>query len=370
MGLSLTVEGAKVNFQLSDYEIRGYEFDYHATHSKYAKGFEDVRSLRIIGDISRIIEKNREILELIRRWAKQEYTDDSYYNSVKATYTYSEDLVREIVFPDAFIKEYKETINPHTGHGTFSILFLQKFSKRTAVEIEPFDNFSNESANSLAESQKILVASLDNNLARLAPEYHGLGGAALRLNFERPERPLPLDSTTYSGEVGVAWVRDTTASGSPLTVGELISDTYTLEVDYLTWDTAAAILAASADYDIYKDIVEQLAVCATGTALAAYICPVLGIPAGTVTTIASVAVGAAVGVGWNWLKSMDRDNMYNCFVNMNTSKDQYMKVQFMWSSNIINRLYSIVPKTDVILSPFPGTYCNWHNDTYGYLYSY
>ena len=195
MGLALTVEGTKVNFQLSDYEIRGYEFDYHASHSKYAKGFEDVRSLRIIGDISRIIEKNRDILELIRRWAKQEYTDDTYYNSVKATYTYSEDLVREIVFPDAFIKEYKETINPHTGHGTFTILFLQKFSKRTAVEIAPFDNFSNESANTLAESQKILVASLDNNLARLAPEYHGLGGAALALTYsDRPFKQLPVDT--------------------------------------------------------------------------------------------------------------------------------------------------------------------------------
>jgi len=137
MGLSLTVEGAKVNFQLSDYEIRGYEFDYHATHSKYAKGFEDVRSLRIIGDISRIIEKNREILELIRRWAKQEYTDDSYYNSVKMSYTYREELIREVVFPNAFIKEYKETIDPHTGHGTFEVLLLQKFDKRTAVIINP-----------------------------------------------------------------------------------------------------------------------------------------------------------------------------------------------------------------------------------------
>jgi len=135
MGLALTVEGTKVNFQLSDYEIRGYEFDYHAPHSKYAKGFEDERSLRIIGDISRTIEKNRDILELIRRWAKQEYVDESYYSYVKATYTYSEELVREIVFPDAFIKEYKETINPHTGHGTFEILLLQKFEKRTAVGI-------------------------------------------------------------------------------------------------------------------------------------------------------------------------------------------------------------------------------------------
>lgn len=51
----------------------------------------------------------------------------------------------------------------------------------------------------------------------------------------------------YSGKIGVAWTRDTSSDRSPLTLAEIFSGTYTLEVDFLTWDTAATILAASAE---------------------------------------------------------------------------------------------------------------------------
>ena len=177
------------------------------------------------------------------------------------------------------------------------------------------------------------------------------------------------DNTTYSGSIGVSWIRDTRSGKSPLTLGEILSGTYTLEVDYLTWDTASAILAASANYNAFQDLVELVLTGATGTALSAYICSVLGITGGP-ATVTSLAVGTAVGFGWNWIRSVDRSRMYNCFVDMNKSKNQYMKVQFMWSSNMVNRFYSTVSKTCTITNPFPGTYGDWNKDTYGYMYSY
>lgn len=218
----------------------------------------------------------------------------------------------------------------------------------------------------------------------------GLDGLAFGLKFQKamdeikatvetqPSYPssnsiiMPLSTTgsvQYSGNIGVAWVRDTTSGHSPLTLGEILSGTYTLEVDFLTWDTAAAILAASANYNAFQDLAELVATGAAGTALSAYICSVLGITGGP-ATITSVAVGAVVGLGWNWLKNIDRSRMYDCFAGMNKSKNQYMKVQFMWSSNMVNKFYSTISKTSSISNPFSGKYGDWYKDRYGYLYSY
>lgn len=211
----------------------------------------------------------------------------------------------------------------------------------------------------------------------------GLDGLSFGLKFQlimdeikktadtEPSYPAKTRSTTgsvsYSGDIGVAWVRDTTSGHSPLTLGEILSGTYTLEVDFITWDTAAAILASSASYDAFKDLVELVGTGAAGSALGAYICSVLGIT-GAPATVASVAVGAAVGLGWNWLKSIDRSNMYDCFKGM--SKNQYMKVQFMWSGNMVNKFYTTVSKGRSISNPFPGTYGDWYKNDFGYLYSY
>lgn len=61
-----------------------------------------------------------------------------------------------------------------------------------------------------------------------------------------------------NGDVGVAWTRDTTSGHSPLTLNEVLFDTYTLEVDYITWDTAASIFAASASYSAFSDLTQQV----------------------------------------------------------------------------------------------------------------
>ncbi len=173
---------------------------------------------------------------------------------------------------------------------------------------------------------------------------------------------------TYYGSIGLAWVRDTTSSGTPLTLGEILSGVYTLEVDYISWKTAATILAASSDYDIYEDLVGQVASGASGTVLGAIVCSALGIT-GTPATITSAIVGIAVSFGWSWLDNIDRDNMYECFEDMD--EDEYMKVQFMWASDMVNKFYtSYSPSSYTFENPFPGTYGTWYTGTYGYLYSY
>lgn len=173
---------------------------------------------------------------------------------------------------------------------------------------------------------------------------------------------------TYYGSVGLAWVRDTTSSGSPLTLGEILSGVYTLEVDYISWETAATILAASSDYDVYEDLAEQVAVGASGTALGAIVCTALGIT-GAPATIASGVVGVVVAFGWSWLSNLNRANMYDCFETMD--KDDFMKVQFMYASNMVNRFYTeYTPSSYTFENPFPGTCGTWYTGSYGYLYTY
>ena len=108
----------------------------------------------------------------------------------------------------------------------------------------------------------------------------------------------------YSGKIGVAWTRDTSSDRSPLTLAEIFSGTYTLEVDFLTWDTAATILAASANYNFFQDLSESLALGIAETLLSAKICSMLGL-AKAPATIASLAVSVVIGMGWNWLRSLD-----------------------------------------------------------------
>ncbi len=172
---------------------------------------------------------------------------------------------------------------------------------------------------------------------------------------------------TYSGDVGVAWIRDTTKGHSPLTLGEILSGTFTLEVDYLTWDSVASILAASASYSAFKDLTELTAEGAGGGVLGAYISKLLKLK-GSPASIAVTVVGIALGFGWNWLQKIDRARMHDYFSHM--SKNQYMKVEFMWSSNAVNKLYTNVSKTKTIPNPFPGKYGDWHIDRYGYYYRY
>jgi hypothetical protein len=178
------------------------------------------------------------------------------------------------------------------------------------------------------------------------------------------------DGVSYSGDVGVAWTRDITSGHSPLTLSETLSGTYTLEVDYITWDTVATILAASASFDGYSDLKQQVAVGTSSSILSGIICSALGITGGP-ATVASIAVGAVVGLGWDWLKSIDRSRMYDSFKTMNKKdKNQYMKVEFMYSNRTVNKFYSIISKTSSISNPFPGMYGDWRKDKFGYLYSY
>ena len=274
-------------------------------------------------------------------------------------------------------KEELASIDPYTIEGEY-------VQKLVDINEDSLSKLSLKEASELFEEAfEVPASSFSEEEIRLA-----LDGLSFGLKFQNDMQMIKLNeeyepsyspnvrSTTgnksYSGNVGVAWVRDTTSGHSPLTLGEILSGSYTLEVDYITLDTAASILASSASYDSYSDFVQALAVNATATALTNKIIRVLGLASGWKATVASIAVSTAVGCGWNWLQKIDRSRMYDCFSTMDGSaaKRDMMKVQFMWASNMVNKFYTKMSKTTVLPNPFPGTYGDWYTNKYGYLYGY
>lgn len=274
----------------------------------------------------------------------------------------------------AFANEEEYISDPYTIEGQY-VQELVDFSaeKITALPLSE--------AKTLFE--KAFIVSADNyseDEIRL-----GLDGLAFGLKFQTDMEEIkaiietepaykPVDSRSfagdkyYAGNIGVAWTRDIRNGYSPLTLGEILSGTYTLEVDYITWNTAATILTASLNQSSFNQLVNYVGSSATGTVIGSYIVKALGLK-GKIAVVSSVIVGAAVAKGWDWYRSIDRDNMNNCFQRMDQN-NQLMKVQFKWSGNMVNKIYTTIPKSTTMSNPFPGTYADWHVDQYGYMYNY
>lgn len=237
-----------------------------------------------------------------------------------------------------------------------SILFEEAFSV-------PADNYTEDEIRLVLNGLSFgLKFQNDMNAVKEVTEYEAYN----------PNTRSTTSNKYYSGNVGVAWVRDTTSGHSPLTLGELLSGTYTLEVDYITLDTAASILASSANYDSFSELASAVSASVASTVLTNKIIAILDLGTGWKATVASVAVGTAVGLGWAWLQKVDRARMYDVFTTMDssTAKSNMMKVQFMWSGNMVNKFYTKIDTTTSLPNPFPGTYGDWYTNKYGYLYNY
>jgi hypothetical protein len=157
MRLDLTVEGEKVNFELNNYEIIRYEFEYKVNNCKYAKSSDTYQVLKIVGNVSKIIDKDESIIEVIRNWSKEVFRDISYYKSVKIACVYNEEIVKEITFPNAFIGNYVEEVDTFTGESIFTISFYQKFDKSKDTIINPFDGI-------FSKSTEIDIEEIDESL--------------------------------------------------------------------------------------------------------------------------------------------------------------------------------------------------------------
>lgn len=177
--------------------------------------------------------------------------------------------------------------------------------------------------------------------------------------------------SSYTGNKGVAWVRDT--GNSPLTLAEALSGTYTLEVDYLTYKYAITLYAAGSDYNFFTSLKNA----ATTAVASTLICNKLGI---SNMTIPSAVISAVVSLGWDIVNSLDRSNMKTVIDKMSYSN--MMQVSFMTANNYLTKVYSLYSPTAKynsssdnftyknLKNPCSGKYGNWYANHIGYLYSY
>lgn len=164
-------------------------------------------------------------------------------------------------------------------------------------------------------------------------------------------------------------------------MGEILSG-YTLEVDYITPETAASLLAASTDYDVYTDLTDHVLSGAPATVLTSIVLAALreaGYNISWITFIASEVVALACDLGWSYLRNIEASRMYNCLNKMAPS--DLMKIEYAYSSTagVVSRIYSVYHPSYYysngvysyynIPNPFPGKYGFWYEDECAYLYA-
>jgi len=140
MGLHLKITGGTVNIDLTGDEITLYEFNMDAPNSKYAKSMMECY-MKLEGDIMYMTTHSPEALAQIRKWSEYEYAGerDKYYHFAELKYIYKDTLIRTTTFPDAYVTEYEEILNVHSGEGKFILTLKQK---RDRMEWIAFDGES------------------------------------------------------------------------------------------------------------------------------------------------------------------------------------------------------------------------------------
>lgn len=198
--------------------------------------------------------------------------------------------------------------------------------------------------------------SIKNSLKTLASfeNYWQNRGEKLTASARAANAVSTQGSHYYSGQIGVAWVRD--FDKSPLTLSETVSLTYSFEFDWIS-RTQLATWIALQDKSLFEEI--SIIVAEEGiSAAASYLISLLGIPyAGAI----AFALGVYFGIV-GMLSSSDMQQLNNICNTM--SDNQYMNVKYAYYSNYMIKDRYVVSKTNVISNPCPGVYGFWYDDEY------
>lgn len=213
---------------------------------------------------------------------------------------------------------------------------------------------------------------MNNKLKRIT----GLVIALVMVVTLIPATPLKASTksgSTFTSAVGTSWVRDTTKGHSPLTFGECFSNTYCLEVDYLSYSTAFTVLVSKTKFNAVKSLVET----AGTTAAAAGVVKFAAAMGYTVSGIAGAAVSVVIGFGYAIIAALDTSS-YNKACD-GLKNYQMIKVSFMTANgNLVKCYEKYTPSsrtirgsgsnTYTVANPYSGTYGTWYTGKYGKLY--
>ena len=117
---------------------------------------------------------------MIKDWIKIRYgMSADFYVKVTVTQVFMDEVFREIVFPNAYMRDFTETINPNTGEGSFVITLLQKIDKVGDIVFQPFDEeFRKDEVNyeETLDSVKFMsTEAINEEQGEIAGDYYYIG---------------------------------------------------------------------------------------------------------------------------------------------------------------------------------------------------
>ena len=182
----------------------------------------------------------------------------------------------------------------------------------------------------------------------------------LKLQPDGPSTYAASDSTTgskyYTGDIGLAWVRDTVKS--PLTIGETMYG-YTFEVDHLSRYSGLVVSAANHSKSTFETIRDLAASGASSTKIGNIVKNALSLS--FTPLITAIQATAVIICGWNAVQALDATVFNNKVLNMSDS--QKIKITLMWSPyGVISKTYNVMDATTTYSNPLTGLYGYWHPD--------
>lgn len=188
-------------------------------------------------------------------------------------------------------------------------------------------------------------------------------------NVKRTRAVSTNSSYNYTGDIGVAWIRDT--DKSPFTLGELAGGFYSLEYDFLSPETISVIIAAGSSQSNFQKL-QNAIISNLGdkkvSELVGEILRSLGVPEPFVEVSTDV-VSRVLSDGYEWVSTADRNGLIAMAESARAS--EYVRVEFMYNqnSNMVSRISSYVNR-GTLQNPSGDKYGFWYPGQYGINYDY
>ena len=137
MALFASIKCEGLEIVLAEDVINSYDYSYKLddvyakTNPESIKMMLELDVNEILSGESNSLEENKELLENLREWGKDIFSEpgDQYYRRVTLTHTFGNELFKEIELSHAYLENFIEDVNLERGRHTIKIELVQKRDK-------------------------------------------------------------------------------------------------------------------------------------------------------------------------------------------------------------------------------------------------
>ena len=137
MGFTLQVTGGADNISFDEQSITDVNFISASSLDSNARATDFGLAVKISGKILyKMGGSTLDATALMAKWAQVPSEKADCYRAATIKIIAAGQVVRQIIFPDAFVVEYTEELDDETGVGTFCIHLKQKKDENSKVNME------------------------------------------------------------------------------------------------------------------------------------------------------------------------------------------------------------------------------------------